>query len=61
MLTQGPAPQNGQLKSNNSSAKADKYLSVFDHLVDMMLTGWTTEMYIWSCQKSKTKLLYKNS
>ena len=58
MLTQGPAPQNGQLKSNNSSAKADKY---FDHLVDMMLKGWTTEMYIWSCQKSKTKLLYKNS
>ena len=39
MLTQGPAPQNGQLHSNNSSVKADKYLSVFDHLVDMVLKG----------------------
>ena len=34
-----PTPQNDQTHSNNSSATADKFLSVFDHFVTLALKG----------------------
>ena len=39
LTSSAQTPQNGEMHSNNLLAKADKFFSVFDHFVGLLLKG----------------------